>query len=142
MKKLFLGTFAALIAFTSYLTAESQSLITHQGKLVQGTNLVNGNVAMKFRVYTNDVGGDFVYEETGTVSVVDGYYSFQMGKQPSYGQLKQAVKHDNTHIEMEVNGEVLHPRTPFSPPPFAKSAEHTWNYFGGNRLSDSTPASQ
>ncbi len=103
---------------------------TYQGKLVQGSNLVNGTVAMKLRIYTNDVGGAFIYEESNLVTVVDGYYSFLVGKQPNYGQLKKALKHNNPHIEIEVDGDVLAPREPFNPPPFAENAESVWRTFG------------
>lgn len=128
MKILGLAMIALFISVFSG-NAGQDGNFTYQGKLVQGTNLVNGAVAMKLRIYTNDVGGAFIYEESNTVVVVDGYYSFLVGKQPNYGQLKKALKHPNPQIEIEVDGEVLHPRDPFNPPPFADTAAVIWRYF-------------
>lgn len=100
-----------------------ESYITYQGKLVQGTNLVNDTVAMRLRIYTNEVGGAFVYEETNMVVVIDGLYSFLIGKNPNYGQLKKIVAYSDKYLEITVNGETLSPRELFTAAPYASSVD-------------------
>ena len=48
-----------LVVFSALVSANAQvpSLINYQGKLLDGTNLVNTSVSEDFYVYTNSSGG-------------------------------------------------------------------------------------
>jgi hypothetical protein len=99
----------ALITCTS-VRAEVPLLIHYQGRLLQGTNLVNASLPLNLRLYTNASSGPFVYEDTGTVSVVDGLYATYIGDGTSYGTLAEAVTNGDLYVEVVVNGNVLTPR--------------------------------
>lgn len=118
------------LAFSAYTMADPPDWINYQGKLLDGTNLVNGNVTMVFRVYTNESGGSFVFEETNIVTVVDGYYSILLGKHPNYGQMKKVARLPFAFLEVEIDGTALLPREEFTPPPFAQQASEHWRLFG------------
>ncbi|OGV60333.1 MAG: hypothetical protein A2498_07120 [Lentisphaerae bacterium RIFOXYC12_FULL_60_16] len=110
---------------------ESGINVNYQGKLIQGTNLVNGPVAIVFRIYTNASGGDYIYEETNQVLVVDGYYSTLLGANPNYGELRSALKRKDVFLSLKINNHVMSPRERFVPPPFAQETEEVWRMFGG-----------
>ena len=101
----------------------------YQGKLTDGTNLVNGTVHIVFQLYTNSTSGDFIYMKSNTVVVVDGFYTYQIGKKPNYGQLKKALKFGDIYIQVTVNGVILWPRDPYNCPPFAEESSSTWSKF-------------
>lgn len=111
------------------LFADDDTTIKYQGKLVEGSSLVNRTVEMVFRIYTNAVAGDYVYEETNSVVVANGFYSTIIGKNANYGQLKKALKYPNSFIQVIVNGTALWPREKFLAPPFAKESAEHWNMF-------------
>ncbi len=119
-------------AFAIWINAQAP-FITVEGRLVQGTNLVDRQVAMKLRVFTNDIGGNLFYEKANMVDVADGYYSFPLGVNPNFGQFKKAVRAANVNNEIEVNGMILSPRAPCTPPPSSRQAEDVWRSFGFSR---------
>jgi len=130
MKKLPITPSLLLALLAASAFAETPGKINYQGKLIQGTNMVSGTVQIVFRIHTNESGGDYVYEETNQVLVVDGYYSTVLGDNPNHGELNNAVKHDDAFLSLTINGQTLFPREPFAPPPFAKSAKESWRLCG------------
>jgi hypothetical protein len=51
------------------------SLINYQGRLLNGTNLVNGSVGLTLRLYNQAAGGVLLFEDSNTVAVTDGLYT-------------------------------------------------------------------
>lgn len=107
-----LGLYVALLLISAAAFvcthADKVSLINYQGKLVQGTNLVTGNVSMTFRVYTNKNSGTYIYEETNLTQVIDGYYSVLLGSNPTLGDIEEiAREEDDTYLEVTINGAPL-----------------------------------
>ena len=95
------------------------STIPYQGRLVSGTNLVNAIVAMHFRLYGSDVGGDLLFESTNTVLVVDGLYATAIGEHTILGDLEEALNNYPVYLEIDVNGDTLSPRERFKAVPYA-----------------------
>jgi len=91
--------------------AQSPERINYQGRLINGTNLVSAAVPMVFRLYPQPAGGNPLYQETQTVTIVDGLYSVLIGEQaPAPGALFAALTNDPVYIEVEANGAPLTPR--------------------------------
>jgi hypothetical protein len=88
------------------LSSSSQvpSLINYQGRLVQGTNLVNGVTGLTIRLYNAPAAGTLLYEDSGTVSVVDGLYSTFIGDQTNAGNLVSALTNAQVYLGVAVNG--------------------------------------
>ena len=70
--------FSAFI-FTPSAFAEVPQLINYQGRLLSGTNLVNGTVGLSLRLFKVPAGGTSLYEDSNTVTVADGLYSTFIG---------------------------------------------------------------
>lgn len=102
-----------LISGLCLLSVQAQvpSLINYQGRLVNGTNLVNGPVGITIRVY-DAFAPVPVYECSSTVSVVDGLYSTFIGSNTVYGGLSSALQNGPCTLEVLVNGVALSPREP------------------------------
>jgi len=105
----------AVIICSATLTASAQvvpELINYQGKLMDGTNLVNGDINISFRLYDAPTGGAFPYcEDSGTVSVVDGVYSAFIGDDVVWGSLDNALIQTQVWIEVVIDGtNIMSPR--------------------------------
>ena len=99
--------------FLGLTTAHAQvpSLVNYQGKLINGSNLVNGTVNIGFLLYTNSTGGSALFFETdANVPVVDGLYATMIGDNPSAGTLAAVLTNDAVYLEVQVNGTTLLPR--------------------------------
>ena len=112
MKRL---TFALIMVIGSLITSsfalDSNEKINYQGRLVDGTNLVNGVVTTVFRLYDQAApGGTLYYAQTQVVTVVDGLYSTTIGRDLAVPSLESALEHPSVYLEVEVNGTVLSPR--------------------------------
>ena len=103
---------AALASFLLPLAASAQGpqLINYQGRLVNGTNLVNGSVGLSLRLFDASSGGTKLYEDSNTVTVADGLYSTLIGDGTNFGNLPTALETTNVWIEVAVNGAALSPR--------------------------------
>ncbi|HMP35753.1 MAG TPA: tail fiber domain-containing protein [Kiritimatiellia bacterium] len=105
---------------TSLLLAQAPALINYQGRLVDGTNLVNGTVGLSLRLYDAPSGGSLLYEDSNTVSVVDGLYHTFIGDQPvTTNTLARALLSTNVHLETVVDGVPLSPRERLAAVPYA-----------------------
>ena len=102
-------------------SAEAQvpERINYQGRLVRGSNLVNGSVQIVFRMYDADTGGIVQYAETQTVAAVDGLYSTTIGGETG---LADVLTNDRLYLEVEVDGTTLSPREQLVSVPFALMA--------------------
>lgn len=116
----------AIILFTAHFLlltsspAQPPPLIHYQGRLVDGTNLVNASVSMAFRIYTNDVGGAHLYESTNLVTVVDGLYATDIGEYVTMGNLHSALLNPAVWLEVIVDGTPLAPRERLLAVPYAR----------------------
>lgn len=81
--------------------AQVPALINYQGRLVSGTNLVNGNVGLSLRLFNLASGGSKLYEDSNTVTVADGLYSTFIGDNTTSGNLG-AVLAVQTQLWVEV----------------------------------------
>lgn len=112
----------------STLLAQPPALINYQGRLVNGTNLVNGTVVLTFRIHTNAAGGNFIYEATNLAVVADGLYATQFGDATATTNtvlsLNQALNSGGFNsalwLEVAVNGTNLAPRERLLSVPYAR----------------------
>jgi len=92
------------------LFASPPSLINYQGRLVDGTNLVNSTVGLTLQFYNASVGGTLLYADSNQVAVVDGLYSTFLGDNTTSGNLISALTNAEVWLEVMVNGAALTPR--------------------------------
>lgn len=92
--------FVLLVGFALITTSafgqgiDIPNLLNYQGRLVDGTNLVNGNVEMTFHLWDAPPGSGMGWPgctDSGTVSVVDGLYSTYIGDDVTFGSLDNAL---------------------------------------------------
>ncbi len=100
-----------LLLFASTLACgDVPSLIHYQGRLLLGTNLVSGAVGLSLRLYSAPSGGTLLYEDSNTVTVVDGLYATWIGDNTVAGSLGDALTNAQVWLEVGVNGTPLSPR--------------------------------
>lgn len=90
--------------------AQVPEQITYQGRLLSGTNLVNGPVNLKFNLYTNESALLFTFQSTSRVTAVDGLYAAAIGDQVTFGALTDALAYAEVWLEVVVNNVTLTPR--------------------------------
>jgi len=102
--------------------AEAPEMFRYQGRLVDGTNLVNATLPMSFKLYDAQSGGNLVYEDSSSVLVVDGLYSTMVGDNTVFGSLTNAMTNAAVYLELTVNGETLSPRERLVSVPYVLNA--------------------
>lgn len=107
------------IAASINLWAQAPEMFRYQGRLVNGTNLVNATVPMSFKLYNALSGGTRLYEDSNSVLVVDGLYSTYIGDNTVFGSLTNAMTNAAVYLELTVNGETLSPRERLVSVPYA-----------------------
>jgi Chaperone of endosialidase len=115
MKRIALVTMISTFLLQTSVFSQPPELINYQGRLLNGTNLVNGNVGLALRLYNVASGGSILFEDSNTVAVVDGLYSTFIGDDvntelASYQPLTAVLTNTAVYVEPEVNGTVLSPR--------------------------------
>ncbi len=101
----------AIASLTSLWTdAAVPGLVHYQGRLVSGTNLVNGPVSLGLRLYDAPAGGVLLYEDSNSVVVVDGLYNTSLGDNTTFGSLGASLTNAQVWLEAVVNGVALSPR--------------------------------
>ena len=108
--KAYLRLAAVLSTAAICASAQVPQLINYQGRLMQGTNLVNGNVGLSLRLFNVPGGGTLLYEDSNTVTVADGLYSTFIGDNTTAGSLATALTNAAVYVEVAVNGTALTPR--------------------------------
>ncbi len=94
-------------------------VILHQGYLTDTNgNPVNGNLNISFGIYETQSGGTAILEEDiGSVSVKDGFYALEIGKNSN---LYSVFSDKNSlFLEVRINNEALSPRQRIGAVPFA-----------------------
>jgi hypothetical protein len=117
----------ALACLLTFAAAEAQvpALLNYQGRLVDGSGLVNGDVEMSIRLYNQSSGGTLELEDSNTVTVIDGLYRTYVGDYIVSGSLAQALTNAEVWIEIEVDGIILTPRERLVSVAYAMSADET-----------------
>ena len=103
---------AILLPLSSF--AQTPALINYQGRVLNGTNLVNGNVGLSLRLFNVSSGGTKLYEDSNTVTVADGLYSTFIGDHPTNSAFLSALTNTAVWVEVAVNGTTLAPREPLA----------------------------
>lgn len=93
-------------------TAQPPSLINYQGRLMEGTGLVNKVVSLELALYDAPTNGVVLYvdKDPEGVPVVDGLYSTYLGDHTVVGDLDQALTNREAWLEVVVEGLPLVPR--------------------------------
>lgn len=104
--------------------AQIPTLINYQGRLTSGTNLYNGAAQFVFRVYDHPTNTIMLYfQDTDTVSVVDGLYSTFIGDEGAANDLSWlSMNTAGFWLEVAVNGTALRPRERLVSVPYARLA--------------------
>ena len=113
--------------------AQVPQVINYQGRLVDGTGLVNGVVSLALRLYTNaaTTGGEaLLLDDSNDVTVADGLYATLLGDNVVMGTLASAITQTNLFIETVVNGVVLQPRERIAAVAYALRADNAWQLTG------------
>jgi hypothetical protein len=100
-------------------TAQAPALINYQGRLLNGTNLVNGSIGLSLRLFDVSAGGTLLYEDSNSVTVVDGLYSTFIGDNTTFGSLLVALTNAQVWLEVAANGTALTPRERLGAVPYA-----------------------
>jgi len=117
MKKWIITGF--VIASALNLWAQAPEMFRYQGRLVDGTNLVNAIVPMSFKLYDALSSVNKLYEDSSSILVVDGLYSTYIGDSTVFGSLTNAMTNAAVYLELTVNGETLSPRERLVSVPYA-----------------------
>ncbi len=122
------------------LLAQPPGLINYQGRLVDGTNLVNSAVGMTLRLFDAPVAGTLNYADSNLVIVADGLYSTFIGDNTTFGDLDAALTLTQVWLEVEVNGMPLVPRERLVSVPYARQV-HGLSLVPFNNVLIGTPSS-
>lgn len=102
----------AALAAGAALSARAQvpALIANQGRLFDGQKMLDGEVTLVLRIYTNATEGTFLYEDSSQVRVSDGYYSTYIGDHTTFGSLEEALAGGEAYVEVSADGVAFPPR--------------------------------
>lgn len=101
---------ALLVCLPWSMEAQVPALIPNQGRLFDGQQMIDGEVTLVLRVFTNATEGTFLFEDTSRVQVTDGYYSTYLGDNPTFGSLQEALATGEAYVEVSADGVVFPPR--------------------------------
>jgi hypothetical protein len=114
-----------LCALPLSLSAQVPALINYQGRLVDGTNLVNGVTAITLELYDQATKGSLLYADSNNVTVVDGLYSTHLGDDMVAGDLATALAATSVWLQVTIDGTPLTPRERLVSVPYALQAQGT-----------------
>jgi hypothetical protein len=117
-----LGAFLAAMTFGATAAAQVPTTIAFSGRLVDAEGPVEGNVSISFRLFDQQSNGSETWAETHSITAVDGVVLARLGSQSS--GLEDQFDGDERWLEVEVNGEVLGPRTTISTVPYAFMSDY------------------
>jgi len=104
---------------TTSAQAEVPLYINCQGRLFNGSELLDGEVELILRIYNSVSGGDFLYEDVNRVKVVEGIYSTYLGDNTTKGDLTKALSTGEAYLEVTANGVTFEPRERLVTVPYA-----------------------
>ncbi|HMO51795.1 MAG TPA: tail fiber domain-containing protein [Kiritimatiellia bacterium] len=111
---------AGTVAFATLAQAQAPNLIHYQGRLVDGTNLVNGPVSLTFQIHSHPTLNDLLFQSTNTVIAVDGLYATLIGQHVTTGSLDSALTAPEAWLQVIVNDTPLTPRERLVSVPYAR----------------------
>jgi hypothetical protein len=104
------ASFAVALVGPLIASGDVPTIINFQGRLMDGTNLVNGTVGLEIRLFNVPSGGGPRYEDSKQVALADGLHSTFIGDQTNSGNFAQALTNAEVYVETAVNGVTLTPR--------------------------------
>lgn len=124
MKKIFLALVSSLILILINTRSEAgtRDHLFYQGYLLDAqNNPVSADLPVVFRLYTTASGGGPVWEESQSVTFVNGVYTAELGSITSFPDI---FGNEDLYLGIEISGDAeLSPRTTLSSVPFAQQAE-------------------
>jgi len=114
-----IGLFSMILFSVSAVQAFTPTMVHYQGRLVDGTNLVNGTVGLTIHLYNTSFAGTPAFSDSNNVMVVDGLYNTIIGDTPIGGNLVNALTNNTVWLEAVVNGVTLTPREQVVAVPFS-----------------------
>lgn len=105
---------------TLYVTSGTTvpRIMNYQGKLTNSTGIaLNGNYPITFRIYDEETGGNLLWWDARTVSVVNGLFDEQLNLGINGGDTLRFGR--SYWMELVVNGELLSPRERLAPVSYA-----------------------
>lgn len=116
---------ATLWALLPLAALAQPALINYQGRLIEGTNLVNGIKNIALELYDQAAGGSLLYADSNNVTVVDGLYNTHIGDDSIAGDLATALAATSVWLQVVVDGTPLSPRERLVSVPYARQAQQT-----------------
>ncbi|HMO51788.1 MAG TPA: hypothetical protein PKE26_10230 [Kiritimatiellia bacterium] len=110
----------ATISLSTPSSGQPPGLINYQGRLVNGTNLVNGTINLELSLYNAPSGGTLLYTDASFEGVVDGLYNTFLGDQTAFGNLTTALNNTQVWLQVVVDGVPLTPRERIVSVPYAR----------------------
>ena len=99
------------------------SIFRYQGRLIEKNNaLVNSDLPISFKLYDNITDGSLLYEDSATVTIIDGLYSTYIGDDTVSGSISNALAADSVYLEITI-GQTLSPREQLVSVPYALNTE-------------------
>lgn len=122
-KPLFFVFVFLMIGVTVY-AQENNLKISVQGTLKDPNGLAvdDGPLSITFRLFDQAVGGTVKHEETATVQVRGGVYSYLLGTETSFDSL--SIFDKTLYLELTIDGEPLNPRSQMTYAPYSLSVEN------------------
>lgn len=134
-----LTVWVCVLAAAINLWAQAPEMFRYQGRLVDGTNLVNAALPMSFKLYDALSDGTLIYEDFSSVLVVDGLYSTMIGNDTVSGSLTDALTNATVYLEITIDGQTLSPRERLVSVPYALKTPAGATPAGTVVLSDTYP---
>ncbi|MEM7390782.1 MAG: hypothetical protein AAF492_00420, partial [Verrucomicrobiota bacterium] len=126
-------SFILLFALSNLVLGQVPEQINYQGRLIHGGQLANGSTQVVFRIFDAGTGGNAVYAETQTVTVVDGLYATSIGRSNATpGRLAAALATPPVWLELDIGGTTMLPREPILSVAYALSAGGSWLQTGNS----------
>jgi hypothetical protein len=69
----------------------------------------DGDIDLVIRIYTNETTGEYLYEDSNQVTVVNGAFSTRIGDDTTYGSLGDALASGRAYLDVTINGVNLPP---------------------------------
>ena len=108
------------IAFATLTQAQAPNLIHYQGRLINGTNLVNGPANLTFQIHSHPTLTNVLFQATNAVVAVDGLYATWIGQHVTIGSLDNALSSPEAWLQVIANGQPLSPRERLLSVPYAR----------------------
>lgn len=119
------GLAAGIWTLAAGVAGAFPTAIHQQGRLMDGTNLVNGAATIAFRLYDVAEGGAALAGDTNDVTVVDGLYAATLDLAPAVWAA--VLTNAALYLETEIDGTPLAPREPLGAAAYARLAAGVTN---------------